>query len=735
MAEEIKRIVCGLCSSHCRLEARVEDGQFLGIEYHKKSESAATQRWHEAVAGCLRAQAARDFVYHPERLNYPLKRAGDKGENKWERISWETALDEITEKLTSIRDTYGPEAVAFSCAGEHNCLTEYRLRFLNLLGSPNFIDHLQICYGPAIELELMTSGYMMHFPYLRPETNCVMLLGTNPSIAWTYLWRVILEKQSGGTKLIVVDPRRTDSAMRADIWLQPRPATDSALLLGMVNVIIAEGLYDKDFVGKWCYGFDRLAERAKQYPPETVAEITWVPADKIREAARVYATTKPAAIFGGMGIEEVSTASRSLQLRCILPAITGNLDVLGGDPLTEPNPNLRIMAEVEGYDLFPPDKKDLMIGADRFRLCSWEAWELLHKYVKKVRKEPLSAGWIWGGAHPPMVFRAMLTGEPYPVRAVIQDSQNPLLTLPNSKLIYEALKSVDLHVAMDVFMTPSCMLADYVLPAACCFEKPVLRGGDYYPYFDAGVAAIPPLHERKPEYYLWRELGLRLGQAEYWPWETVEEALDYRLEPMGYTFNQFVEEKGYDNLPLKYRKYEEKGFGTPTGKFELYSTVLEELGYDPLPCYEEPPKSIVSDPELAKEYPLILITGGRVATYYQSQYRQFDSMRKRHPDPLAQINPEKAVELGINDGDWIWIETQMGRVKFKCKYFNGIDPRVVHAEHGWWFPEDPGEEPSLHGVWRSNSNAVLDDDPDLCDPLSGAWPMRGQMCKVYKVED
>jgi len=166
---------------------------------------------------------------------------------------------------------------------------------------------------------------------------------------------------------------------------------------------------------------------------------------------------------------------------------------------------------------------------------------------------------------------------------------------------------------------------------------------------------------------------------------------------------------------------------------ELFSTIFEKLGYSPLPQYHEPPESPFSQPETAKTFPLILITGGRFDPYYASEHRQIKVFRKRRPDPRIQVNPETARSLGINDGDWVWIETPRGKVKQKCKYFEGILPKVVHAEHGWWFPEEPGEEPSLHGLWKSNINVVTDDDPDRCDPMNGGWPLRTGLCRIYPV--
>jgi len=284
--------------------------------------------------------------------------------------------------------------------------------------------------------------------------------------------------------------------------------------------------------------------------------------------------------------------------------------------------------------------------------------------------------------------------------------------------------NLDLHVSMDIFANPACRLSDYVLPAACGFEKPIIHGGDYYPYLHGGEAAIDPLFERKPEYYFWRELGIRLGQEEYWPWQTLEDAYDWRIEPLGMTFKQFIAGKAHDTHPLPEKKYEANGFGTPTGKYEIYSTILEKLGCDPLPSFIES-SQLQSD-----EYPLTLVSGTRNRNFYHSQGRQMEYLRKRSPEPVAQLNPKTAKNMGITKGDWMWIETKLGRARFKCQYSNEMDTRIVTGEHGWWFPEDD----SIESLFVSNINALVDDNPDICDPASGNYVFRGQPCKVYKTE-
>jgi len=732
MTTEVKNVICGGCTGHCRVAVIVEDGKIMAQEYIKKaSKSRTAQRWNAVVNSCPRARAVKEFIDHPQRLNYPLKRVGARGENKWRRVEWEEALDDIAFRLDRIKKEYGAEAVAFATIGENNCSEEFRVRFQNLFGSPNYAGQAQICFGVAAALSLIHLGGVVHFNFANQDTRCLLLLGRNPAHSSRYEWLTILDLMKQGMKLIVVDPRCTEAARKADIWLQPRPGTDAALLLAMVNVIVNEELYDKDFVSKWCYGFDRLAERVKEYPPEKVAEITWVPAGKIREAARMYALTKPAAVAHGMGLEMIPNSTSVLQVRYFLPALTGNVDAPGGDWMVAPNPNIVLQAEIEAQEMLPREQKDKMIGENEFRLWSWKLYYRVRDDFQRIHKRPL-ASWWWLGAYTPDIYRAMITGKPYPIKALITEGSNYLLTIPNARLVYEAMKAVEFHVAMDVFMTPTCLLADYVLPAASYLEKPVIIGGDYFHFVNAGEAAIQPMYMRKPEYYLWRELGLRLGQKEYWPWETLEEALDYRLSPLGLTLKEFVAQRGgYDAPPLGRRKYEEAGFATPTGKIELYSTIMEEMGYDPLPKYEEPVCTPIGSPKQGEKYPMILINH-RNWNLYHSQSRQLETVRRKSPYPIAQLNPEKAKELGIEDGDWMWIETPVGRAQFKCRYFDGIHPTVVSVEHGWWFPEEPAEEPSLHGVWRSNVNAILNEGPDFRDPMTGAWVLRGVMCKVYK---
>ncbi len=732
-----KNATCMWCHSHCAVTARIEDGKLTGIDANANHPHA--KLFTPVVRSCLRAMAAVEYFYHPDRLHFPLKRVGEKGEGKWERIPWDQALDEIAGKMRQTIDRYGPEAIA-NTSGTGRTTDELRARFFNTLGSPNYAGQGNICHGPYYMLSNAVFGWYI-YPMITSKTRCIFVHGGGIPMEYPPVWRAALNAVDNGAKLIVTDPRGIVSAQRADVWLQLRPGTDTALLLGMINYIIQENLYDKEFVDKWCYGFKDLTERAGRYPLEEVSNITWVPVEKIKEAARMYATIKPASSIQGMGMEQLPNCVEALHAKFALSAITGNIEVIGGEILSGPHPRVVTSPEMEGLEFLPPEQRSKQIGSDRFKLLTLPGYELIEPNVKRVWGKMCGGEYTGCLAHAPSLYRTILSGKPYPVRALITTSSNPMVTQANTKLVYKALKSLDLYVVLDFFRTPSAELADYVLPAATWLERPnIWDGFGVAKFVSASVAPLPKKvegrYEHCTDFDLWRGLATRLGKEKYWPWKTLEEVYDYRLSPLGYTLEEFVREKGgWDSPAPEPKKYEKLGFGTPTGKIELRSTILEKLGYDPLPRYEEPPEGPIASPEVAREYPLILITGGRVNPYYHSEHRQIDSHRKKRPWPVMQMNPDTAAGLGISEGDWVWIETLRGRVRQKCELTKTIDARVVHAEHGWWYPELPGEEPWLHGVWESNINVCTEDDPDACNPISGGWPLRTGLCKVYKMKD
>lgn len=721
------------CHGFCQVSVEVRGDELIRV---KKSEK---NPFGSITQACPRARAAREWFYHPDRLHYPLKRAGERGENKWQKISWEQALDEVAGKLQKIKDQYGPEALVTS-SGTGRTHDEYRDRFFNLFGSPNHLGQGNICAEPRLGVNSLMFGWGV-FPSIRKETKCILIWGGGTPYYFPQLWKSALAAIKRGAKLIVVDPRRVRTAEKADIWLSVRPGTDCALAMAMLNVIINEGLYDKEFVKNWCYGFDEFSERVHAYPPEKVADITWVSAEDIKRAARMYAISGPAASTHGMGVEQLPNSMETLHAIYALPAVTGNINVKGGDIITGPHPKKVPYHEITLFRKLHADQRRKQLGADRFKLLSWPGHELMKPYIEKRWGQGQCMVTSRLYAHAPTVYRAMVTGEPYPVKSMLTLSSNPMVTQGNTKLVYKALKSLDLYVVVDFWLTPSAQLADYVFPSASWLERPHVWdafGGASFLFAHETIipGKIEGKWDHRPDYDFWRGLGVRLGQEQFWPWETLEDSYDYRLSPMGYTMKTFIAEKnGWDSYRSDYEEYKTKGFGTPSGKIELYSTILKDLGYDPLPVYREPGLGPVANSALAEQFPLLLITGGRFNPMHHSEHRQINTFRKTRPFPHTQIHPETAAELGIEDGDWLWVETPIGRVRQQCKYFEGIDPKVVHAEHGWWFPELPGEEPWLHGVWESNINVCTDDDPVLCNPINGVWPLRTMMCRVYKARE
>ncbi len=731
MSLETKKAICRWCNSRCRVRVFVENGHLDHVEEDPDFPMAV---WPPLKA-CQWRLAAKEWFYHPQRINFPLKRAGERGEAKWQQISWEQALDEIAAKLAQIRESYGAEAIAHT-EGTGRTSEEFRSRFFNLLGSPNVTGAAQICHGPRAMVCKAIMGWWAYIG-VNPSTQLTVLWGRAPENSWARIWYAVRKSKEQGGKLIVVDPRATESASLADIHLQLRPGTDCALAMAMLHVIIGENLYDHDFVSKWCYGFDQLKERVQDCTPAKMSEITWVPENKIIEAARMLARHKPAAILEGMGVEHLENNAEFLLARYAISALTGNIGIEGGETLSGAHPQLVPENIIEGYALLKPAQKRKQIGGDQHRLFGWPGYDMLLDEVKKVWPNGCGVHFAETGTHPSLLWQAITDGKPYPVRALVTSNNNPMVTLPNVKHVYQALKKLDFYLAIDFWKTPSAELADYILPAASWMERPCLFtacGNTNYVY--AGERALPTSipgdYDHRDEFFLWRELGIRLGQKKDWPWQTWEEVYDYRLKPMNMTFKEFMAKGGKDYPPVDFKIHEKKGFATPTGKVELFSTVLQKLGYDPLPKYREPSETPYSQPELAKTYPLILITGGRHRPFYHSEHRQIESLRRRHPFPLVQIHPETAAKYGIKEGDWVWIETLRGRCRQKCQLFSGINPGVVHAQHGWWFPELPGEEPWLHGVWESNINVCTNDDPAVANPILGSWPLRTALCKVYK---
>lgn len=700
---EILKSVCRSCHGGCGVLMHVKDDVLVKVEGDPDSPFNQGRL-------CPLGNATQEMVYHPDRLKYPMRRKGPRGAGTWERISWDEALDEIAEKLTAIKAEYGAEAVHLGTGtGRHHI--RWVSRFAFSFGSPNWSEPgFAQCFHPRVNTTFLTHGDLPVSDFLGDvQAECICYWGhqplnSGPDGETRFNARDAFQY---APKTIVIDPRETYLAKKADLWLQLRPGSDDALALAMTHVIIEEGLEDTEFVENYCHGYAELAERVKDMTPEWAAEITWVPADKIRAAARMFATIKPALMEWGVAIEHIPNCIQTVRAVSIIPSITGNIDVPGGWVFgmhgLGPVPSL--------IENLSPEQNAKRLGFDQFKMLCGEGAQL-------------------PAAHIPSVLKAMRTGDPYWVKAMLIFGNNTLTTYGDSKTVYESLMKLDFIVCADLFMTPTAELADIILPAAFWAEINEVAG---LPTIAGNVilANQPAVrtHECRSDEEIFSELARRLDLPV--GTETPEEVYEAQMAAggTGLTFEE-LKKVGFHQMEMKYRKYETDGFKTPTGKLELYSERLKEMGYDPLPYYEEPPESPISTPEMAKEFPLILITGARNPFSFNSEHRQIKSVRKGAKQPITEIHPDTAAQHGIEDGDGMWIENARGKIRQVAKLTEGIDPRVIHTEFGWWFPEDPAPE---YGVWKSNANVLTSVKPPY-DPQMGTYQLRSLLCRVAKYE-
>ena len=698
---QVLKSVCRSCHGGCGTLMHVTDGRLVAVEGDPESPLN-----HGKL--CPIGQSTIDLVYSPKRLQYPMRRVGPRGSGQWQRITWDEALDEIAERLLNIRDEFGPWSIALGTGtGRHHI--RWVSRFGNALGTPNWCEPgFAQCFHPRVNTCILTMGDLPVCDFTNEaHAECILYWGHNPMNSGPdgETRFNVRESLAHKPKIIVVDPREIYLAKKAEIWLQLRPGTDAALALAMLNVIIEEGLFDSEFVANWTHGFDKLAERVHGMTPEWAEPITWVKADKIRAAARLYAKTKPALLEWGCAIEHTPNCIQTVRALSMLPVLTGDIDVPGG-----------WVFGMKGLGRFPslienltPEAQAKRLGADRFKMLGGEGADL-------------------PAAHIPTLLQAMREGNPYWVKAFLVFGNNTLTTYANAKVAYESLMKLDFMVNADLFMTPTAELADIVLPAASWPELNEVAG---LPTIAANVVLAQQQVVRTGECRSDEEIFVELARRMKLPvgTEPVEEVLDQLLASgnVGMSFDE-LKQKGFYKVPFKYRKYEHGGFKTPTGKIELYSTRLEQMGYDPLPYHVEPPESPVSSPDVAKDFPLVLTTGGRSPMFFNSEHRQLPKLRKGHRLPIAEVHPETAARYGVRDGDWMWIETRRGKIRQKAKLTAGIDPRVINVEHAWWFPEEAAPE---YGVWTSNANVLTDNGPPY-DPQMGTYQLRALLCRVAK---
>ena len=697
----IIRSACRMCHGVCQVLVHLEGDRVVKITGDHDS---PTSRGYL----CPKGAASPELLYHSDRIVYPLRRAGRRGENQWERITWDEALDEIASRLTAIKNESGSEYFSMM-QGTGRPYMGFTNRFANAFGTPNFTGVAHICYIPRILASMITCGPLPIcdvYGFGDEDPGCVVLWGCNITETGSsdgMCGGMVERALRKAKKVIVVDPRRIRPAEKADHWLQLRPGTDGALALAMLNVIVSEDLIDREFVACYTKGYDELKKHIRQYPPEWAAPITRLKTEDIRAAARTYATTPPACIQWGNPVDMNACNFQMARALLILRAITGNIDRPGGDVFwvypegvrpRSPFANMDFL----GMQFLPPEKEARALDGRKYPLCLV--------------------------IHPPAFWRSIITADPYRLRALWIMGSNPLVTMTHSREIEEALSLLEFVVVSDFFLTPTAQFADLFLPSSIWLERDdVVNVHKHWCVLAQKKVAL--VGEVRDDREVMIDLARRLGLHEAFPWKDYHDFLGWMLEGTGMSFDEFCE-RGILKGEMRYYKYRESGFPTPSGKFEIYSEPLAGQGISPLPVYREPPLTPLSAPDVARDYPLILTTGAKIRYFFHSEGRQIESLRRRNPDPLVEIHPDTAAPLGIAEGDRVWVETPEGRVTMRARLWDGVARDVVSAQHAWWFPEEESPE---YG-WKKSSVNLLFGDTDY-DPDTGSESLRSALCRIY----
>ena len=664
-------------------------------------------------AFCVKGiRALHEWTYQDTRLRTPLRRVGPRGSGSFKPVSWDQALDEIADRLATIRDKTGPRSIVGAVSGIHYSRGLFMALLMRAIGSPNWMINQDLCGGSRATSSKMT-GLNITGGEDIDNARCILVVGSNPSIADPIAWMAMKRAKKNGAEMIVIDPFRTQAAEMADIWLRPRPGTDAAVALAMIHVVIAEGLYDADFVARWCHGFDELAERVAGWTPQNAEAETGVPAADIVRAARIYAQG-PSVFTCGHGIDAASNAVQTVRSYHCLVAISGNVDRVGGNRRAKRPAGFRAYGDILFDPAFrlPSEVEAQRIGFDEFPLWSG----------------PLG---FQMACHNPSVLRAMRESDPYPVRALYASGVNIALTYMDTATTVESLKTLDLFVVGAHTMTPTAAWADFVLPKTTTLEEEEVALVQQGPCVSFTAAAAARNGDVRCDFEIARGLVDRLaakGAADpcYLPWVTKRAFNEYLLADCEVDF-ETLRASGHATFAFELANFEVAPFATPSGRLELYSQNMASVGHDPLPNYVAP-SYLQDDTGLNEEFPLILQTGLREKGYHHSRFREQAWARKVSPDPVVYIHPETAARHGIVDDDWIVVETPRvdGTCQLKAKLSHDTLDGVLTTGVGWWRPEAAAPH---YGARDVNINAAMSYSRRW-DKASGSADTRGVACRI-----
>lgn len=675
---------------------------------------------------CAKGLAAIDLLYNPDRLKKPLKRIVSRGKQSdpaadssampadsseipvgWKEISWDEALDEIASKLLKYRETDGAKSIAF-LEGTRRGWSRVYSRLANAFGAPNHgaAGWAQCLWPRLVDCKVTFGGAQYPESCDFANTNCVIVWGSNPAATWPLQGAAIMDAAERGAKLIVIDPRLSETAAKADIWLRLKPGTDTDLALGFLQVIIEENLFDKEFVDQWTVGFDELRAHVAWRTPEVTEKLTDVPAASIREAAKAFASTKHACVSRCVSVDQTADSVQTCRALSILIAVTGNLDVPGGNILVSG----RGERSQNSHEFILADKVPLEIQRER---RGYDRFPLLCGELSSVPS-----------AHMPTLWQTILTGEPYPVKAALIFGSNAAVSYTNTNLVTKAMEQLEFIAVCDIFLTPTARMADIVLPASSWLERDNVISS-FQTSLDHSVIqrkCSDPIGESRSDVDIVCDLARRMGLGDLF-WKDSEALYDYLLAPTGLTLRQAIEKRRLF-APLTYGNYLKSGFKTPSGKVELFSSVLASVGCAPLPPGSPRPGGGTELDDVSTslgdmEFPLDFSTGARSIFFRHTENRQNPWLLAQNPHPTVYINTDMAASLGIAENDLVEVRTPTGSARLYAKLERDLALNFVEAVPGW-----DGE---------GNINRVLGWER-FADGI-GTVPMRGLKCSVRKVDD
>ena len=789
---------CGLCIARCGSVATLENGRFIRLD------PDPTHPTGQAL--CAKGRAAPELVYHKDRLIQPLRRTRPKGDADpgWVPISWDEALDSTANAMRQIATRYGSHAVAFSQSSPSTTAIAdsavFIRRLMNAFGTPNLVFPLDLCgwsrgfatrfvYGVGSVGTGSAGGAMPDIP----RSGCLVLWGYNPSYSRLTHATAIIEAHKRGMKLIVVDPRRAGLANKANIWLRVRPGADGALALGLANVMIQNGWYDRGFIRDWSNGphlvradsgkllrasdlvkggdarhyvaWDERAQSPVAYDPVTgrydgsseclaldgeyrlagvEGSIVCRPVfDHYSELCRIWS---PELVETTCWISRAQLEETAHEMWHARPV--SYYAWSGHEQHANTTQTARAMAILYaltgsfdapgGNVLLPAIPNAPITGEDL------PSAKVMSPAIG-VAERPLGPA-RWNSVSVLDFYRAVLEGTPYPVRGLIGFGHNMLLAQSDPARGRAALAALDFYAHADLFMNPTAALADIVLPAASCFERDALKIGfeiseEAQSLVQFRQAVVPPPGAARSDTEIVFDLAQRLGLSNEFFGGSIEAAYRHQLQPAGIDMEHLRAQPAGIRLQLatkhaKHNKPDSKGdprgFPTQSRKIELWSEALLEHGYPALPGFAEPKISPLSQPEFVERFPLVL-TCAKPSLFCQSQHRALPSLRTRAPFPEIEIHSAAADERGIAAGDWVLVQTPSGSMRARVRINDNLDPRVAVGEHGWWQGCDEIAAPDYDPFSPEGANFNATVDPTARDPISGTPAHRANLCQISRI--